>query len=54
MLVDERLQQLRDLAPALAPTHEHHGLAGVPVRRPEVVASGGLLGRGDHDLLALG
>ena len=54
MLVNQCLQQFGDLAPALMATHDHHGLTGVVVHRPDAIVRLGLSGRRDHDLLALG
>ncbi|HEU4524808.1 MAG TPA: hypothetical protein VFR62_07280 [Gemmatimonadales bacterium] len=52
VLREQGLQELRDLAPTLAPAGDRDGLAGVPVHRAEAVAAHGLRRGRDHHPLA--
>lgn len=54
VLVEQGLQQLGDLRPALTSPEQDRGCAGMIVDGADAVVLLGLAGGGDHDLLTLG
>jgi hypothetical protein len=54
VLIQQGLQQLGYLPPALPASEEHHRLPGMVIDGPDTIVFSGLSWCGDHDLLAFG